>query len=291
MRKTFQRVVAEQLEKNKDIHLLLGDIGVFGFSGSMEKFPGRVLNMGIMEQSMIGFAAGIAASGGLPVVHTIAPFLVERPLEQLKIDFGYHGLPGKFISVGGSFEYSKLGATHHCPGDVEIISSIPNAEVWCPAGEQDLEKILTSELTRRSFSYIRLAEKPSTLALSHESGIAHVKNGNEGVCVAIGATLDDVLEAVAGLDIGVVSWVNPTSAVGLIRLLSQIRPKTVWIIEPFYEGGSSKALLPYISQFNIRFIGVPREFIHGYGTVEELKSKLGMDAQAIRAKVSRRGEV
>ena len=51
------------------------------------KYNERILNMSTMEQSMIGFASGLSKAGYKPIIHTIAPFLVLRALDQIKIDF------------------------------------------------------------------------------------------------------------------------------------------------------------------------------------------------------------
>ena len=46
--------------------------------------------MSTMEQTMIGFGAGLAKGGYIPIIHSITPFLVLRALEQIKIDFVYN---------------------------------------------------------------------------------------------------------------------------------------------------------------------------------------------------------
>ena len=86
----------------------------------------RYYNIGICEPSMVNLAAGFSKVGLNPVVHTIAPFLIERSYEQIKLDFGYQNLNGNFISVGNSYDYAGLGCTHHCPSDVAILSAVPN---------------------------------------------------------------------------------------------------------------------------------------------------------------------
>jgi len=97
MRKQLISTVETILEKDKNICLLLGDIGVFGFKKSFEKYSDRVINCGVLEQAMTSIASGLSISGMIPIVHSIAPFIVERNYEQLKIDFGYQNVCGNFI--------------------------------------------------------------------------------------------------------------------------------------------------------------------------------------------------
>ena len=87
MRKAFPKVTEKLMKKNKKIFCLLGDIGVFSFRDIFKNHKNRILNMSTMEQSMIGFAAGLSKIGFIPIIHTIAPFLVLRALDQIKIDF------------------------------------------------------------------------------------------------------------------------------------------------------------------------------------------------------------
>ena len=86
MRKQFTKTLKEILYSDDKTVLLLGDIGVYGFSDELKNIPNRAYNIGILEQTTIGLAAGLSKSGLVPLVHTIAPFIVERALEQIKLD-------------------------------------------------------------------------------------------------------------------------------------------------------------------------------------------------------------
>jgi len=99
MRKQFVTTIQDTMSKDDNLCLLLGDIGVFGFSKCFELYPDRTYNIGILEQSTISLASGMSKANMIPVVHTIAPFIVERAFEQLKTDFGYQNLNGNFINI------------------------------------------------------------------------------------------------------------------------------------------------------------------------------------------------
>jgi transketolase len=285
MRKVFQEVTSDLIQTHPELYLLLGDIGVFGFKDAMRRSPNRVLNLGILEQGMVGFAAGLASRGAIPIIHSITPFIIERPLEQIKLDFGYQHLPGKFISVGASYDYTMLGATHHSPADVEIFLSVPGAEVWVPASENDLKKVLQSELPKKSLSYIRLSEQGANLSNFDSNGIKKLRDGSSGVCVAIGPTVDNVLEATEGLDHSVISWTALHNVRELLQLLKTEKSRSIKIVEPFYQGGTAALFAASDSDISIRHIGIPRRFIHRYGTLAQISTFVGMDTHSLRERI------
>ena len=71
--------------------------------------PNRFFNLGICEQSIIGFASGIALEGLKPWVYTITPFLIERPFEQIKLDIDQQKSNVKLV---GFADYPSLGPSH-----------------------------------------------------------------------------------------------------------------------------------------------------------------------------------
>ena len=86
MRRKFGKIINELATKDKKIFLIVGDIGYGIFDDFRKNHPKRFINLGICEQSLIGFAAGLSLEGYKPWVYTITPFLIERPFEQIKLD-------------------------------------------------------------------------------------------------------------------------------------------------------------------------------------------------------------
>jgi len=159
MRKIFPIVVEDLMKKNKKIFCLLGDIGVFSFRNIFKNFKDRILNMSTMEQSMIGFAAGLSKAGYVPIVHTIAPFLALRALEQIKIDFVYNKLSGNIVSVGASNDYAKLGTTHHCFEDINILSNYDDINLFLPSNETEFKYLFEKFYNNNAVNYFRISEK------------------------------------------------------------------------------------------------------------------------------------
>nr|QBM01189.1 1-deoxy-D-xylulose-5-phosphate synthase [uncultured archaeon] len=109
MRKQFSKILLELAEKNPDIYLLVGDIGYQIFDEFKEKLPSRFINLGVCEQSLISFSAGMALEGLKPYVYTITPFLIERPFEQIKLDIDQQNVNVKLV---GYADYPTQGPTH-----------------------------------------------------------------------------------------------------------------------------------------------------------------------------------
>ncbi len=193
MRKEFRLIVNEVFESRKDLFLLLGDIGVFGFNDIISKNPKRAINIGILEQSMIGMVAGLSRAGFMPIVHSIAPFLVERAYEQIKLAVGYHNSNCRLVSIGASYDYINLGPTHHCPSDVAVLSTIPNLQIVVPASASDFRTLFKSSLDLKAPIYFRLSDNASKFDGPVEYGKCRLLNKTSNrseLILSVGPMLD-----------------------------------------------------------------------------------------------------
>lgn len=289
MRKQFVVSATRLLEQDPRVCLLLGDIGVFGFQEAFLRFPDRVYNVGILEQAMVSMAAGLASTGLIPIVHTIAPFLAERSLEQIKLDFGYQMLGGVFVTVGASYDYAALGCSHHCPGDVQVMTSIPGMAVMAPGSASEFDQMLAASYASGKPSYFRLSETEHGHQTNVEPGRALViRRGRAATVVVIGPMLGPVLEAVGDADVTVLYYatVAPFDGETLRDFPSSAR---VLLVEPYYRGGLAEEITAALwpQPVLLRCLGVPRRFLREYGRKHEQDQALDLVPSAISAELQR----
>ncbi len=287
IRQQFVATIESLLPQDERLTLLLGDIGVFGFRNSFAKYPERVVNIGILEQATVSFAAGLAREGLVPIFHSIAPFVVERAYEQLKTDFCYQQLGGNFVSVGASFDYASLGCTHHCPGDVGILKNLPNMQVVTPGNSAEFDTLFRSSYANGSPTYFRLSEKAHKQDVPVHFGRAAVlRQGRAATVVVVGQLLEAVLEAVEGLDVSVVYY-STVAPFDRETLAHHATPKVI-CVEPFYEGTLAHEITAalYPRAFSLTSIGVPHRFLTNYGKLAEHEAACGLDAASLRQRIS-----
>lgn len=283
MRGQFVKTVEPLLEKDKRVVLLLGDIGVFGFRKAFEQYPDRVYNIGILEQSTISLAAGLAMEGLIPIVHTIAPFLLERSLEQLKVDFCYQKLGGNFVSVGASYDYAALGCTHHCPGDVGILKNLPGMEIILPGTAGEFDLLFRQACFNGHPTYFRLSEKENSEGHDVKLGKAIVvRKGKLATIVAVGPLLKPVLEAAKSLDVTILYYTSVAPFDGDALRKNAVSSK-ILLCEPYYQGTLSGDIMNALRPrpVFIDCLGVPRNFLTNYGRREEHDEYIGLTADNI----------
>src|SRR5438105_1431807 len=130
---------------------------MFAFRAFADRFPDRLYNVGICENTLVSLGAGLSSQGFHPIVHTIAPFVTERSFEQIKLDMCYNGFGGNIISVGGSFDYAWDGATHHCYTELASLRMLPDMEVMQPGTKDEFDTLLRSQYNNGKASYLRIA--------------------------------------------------------------------------------------------------------------------------------------
>lgn len=287
MRQQLTATITDLEHSDERVITLLNDIGVWAFRHLKAEYPNRVHNLGIMEQASIGIAAGLSMVGYVPFFHTIAPFIVERGYEQLKDDFGYQKINGNFVSVGASFDYSGLGMTHYCPGDVGALMQIPNMQVILPGTAEEEDKLIKESYDNGSPTYFRLSEHSNAEAQNVAFGKAIVmKEGGHGTVIAVGTMLDKVMEATKEHDVTVLYYTT-LRPFDYETLRQKTKRKAILICEPYYYGALAGTVLDTFAgeSVQINHVGVPHEVIKTYGTVEDNEKHLHMTVVDVKDKL------
>lgn len=288
MRKQFIKSIKNILRADEKTVLMLGDIGVFGFREELKDLPERAYNIGILEQCTVGVAAGLSKMGMIPIVHTIAPFLIERSFEQIKIDFGYQKLMGNLISVGSSYDYASLGCTHHCPADIGLMLSVPSAQIIIPGTSSELSQLLNQTYNNSSLTYFRLSEyeNKEQYDVNFGKGIL-VKEGSEATVICYGNMLSETVEACSDLDVSILYYhtIYPFDS----NLLMDNFNEKIIICEPFYEGTTNHLINKTLEglKYKTLNIGVPRQFLTNYGTKKQHDENLNIDRYGIQGRIEK----
>ena len=153
MRRRFGKVINELARKDKNIILLVGDIGYSIFDDFRKEHPKRFFNLGICEQSLIGVASGFALEGLKPWVYTITPFLIERPFEQIKLDIDQQNVNVKLI---GFADYPHLGPTHSEINDKKLMSLFKNIDSFFPKNGDETERFIYQSYKKNGPNFISL---------------------------------------------------------------------------------------------------------------------------------------
>lgn len=158
-RKTFIETLTRLARTDKKIMLIVGDVGFSFMEDFKVEFPDQFLNTGVLEQSMMGIAAGLANQGFKPYVYTMKNFILLRPYEQVRNDICHANLNVKLIGVGGSEAYRFLGISHNLVGDEEevLLKNLPNINSYLkPQSEVEVYDNLIREYNRMGPAYFEI---------------------------------------------------------------------------------------------------------------------------------------
>jgi transketolase len=279
MRERFYELTRAALDEDERVAVVTAQIG----TEAIGEHP-RHFDVGIREQLMIGVAAGLALEGYRPIAHSYTPFLVERPYEMLKLDLGHNDLGAVLVSIGASYDAAHEGRTHQAPEDVALVAALPGWTVHVPGHVDELDVLLRRAFDDDARVYVRLSEEENHARVDG-GGFTLLRRGSPDapLVVAVGPTLNRVLEATADRDVGVayLATVRPfphdevRDAVGT--------GTDVVLVEPYLAGTSAPEIAVALRDrpYRLLALGVPNAELRRYGTGAEHRAAHGLDAPGI----------
>jgi transketolase len=287
LRTRFYRLVPTLLAENPRAVAVLAEVGA-GYLDPAAVTPvaDRVINVGIREQLLVGTAGGLALAGMRPIVHTFAPFLIERPFEQVKLDLGHQGVGAVLVSAGGSYDWPEGGETHFGHRDVALLDTLDGWTVHVPGHPDEAEALLRAAVTGDGRVYLRLGADANTEA--HPTGAMSVlRRGSRATVVAVGPMADRVLAATADLDVTVLyaATVRPFDEV---TLRSTLDAPAVVLVEPYLRDTSTPVVTRALSDIPHRILGlgVDQKEHRTYGSRAHHDALNGLDERGLRARIT-----
>lgn len=285
-RETFYSLVPELLRQDDRLAVVTAEIGKSQIvDATPESDRGRIINVGIREQLAISVAGGLALAGVRPLVHTFPPFLIERPYEQIKLDIDHQGVGAVLVSGLGSYGAPTAGQTHFGHRDVTLLDSLDNWTVHVPGHPAEAEILLRRAIRGDDRVYVRLDPVANSRPIPDigDGTMRVLRQGNTGTVIAVGPTADRVLAATEGRDLTVLyaATIRPFDADTLLNTLSE---PDILVVEPYQERTSVPVIGEALRHVRARIdgVGVRREELRRYGTIEDHDHAHGLDITGIR---------
>lgn len=290
--------LVELAKEDKDIYVLTSDSrGSAGLVPFAEKYPNKIIEVGIAEQNIVGIAAGMAQCGKKVMVASPACFLSMRSAEQVKVDVAYSHSNVLLLGISGGISYGALGMSHHSVQDIATMRAIPGIDIILPADRFEAAQVVEEWMNNPRPAYIRIGRNPVEDVFKEEDtgyipGKANVLlEGTDACIVATGEMVKPAFDAGKKLNgIGISTKVIDMHTLKpfdeeVIKISARQAKVIVTMEEHSIYGGLGSSVAQIVSDTNpipVKVIGVPDEPAIA-GASQEVFNYYGMTSEnAIR---------
>ena len=293
--KIFGNKLIQLAEKNNKIVAITASMkDGTGLTEFQKKFPNRFFDVGIAEQHAIGFSAGLASNGMIPVVPIYSSFY-QRAYDQVIHDVCIQNLP-VIMCVDRAGIVGADGETHQGILDLSFFNIIPNLTIMAPKNFKELEDMLEFATKLNKPVVIRYPRggegknvfKENTKIEYGKSEI--LQEGNDISILAIGKMVDRAIDVCNKLkedninaEVINIRFLKPLDKETIINSVKKTK-NCITIEDNILLGGLAsnvkELLLDNKLDVNIKTFGYPNKFIK-HGSVEDIEKKYGLDTENI----------
>lgn len=265
----------------------------------MKEMPERTFDVGIAEGHAVTFSGGMAKDGLQPFCNIYSAF-AQRAYDNIIHDVAILNLP-VVICLDRAGLVGEDGATHHGAFDMAALRPVPNITLASPMNEHELRRLMyTAQLPGKGTFVIRYPRGRGVLADWHcpleevKVGTGRkLRDGDDIAVLSVGPVGNNVVKAVGMMEndgdgISVAHYdmrfVKPLDE----NLLKEVAAKFKHVItveDGVREGGFGSAVIEWMEDNgqhpDIVRLGLPDHFVE-HGTVAQLQSIVGIDAEGIR---------
>lgn len=273
-----------------------GGTGLLAFK---ERFPERLLDVGIAEEHAVSMAGGLAKQGMIPVVALYSTFL-QRAYDMILQDVCMLGLHVIF-AVDRAGLVGEDGETHHGVFDVGFLRHGPGLKLLCPASTRELQDMMIWAIDKQNgpvaIRYPRGGNGKYQDSAWHSAtdnlvgGMVHIhRKGKDAAIAVYGSMLENAMTAAEllsemGMEVAVVRLltVSPLPLEELKNAISGIS-HTVILEECLESGGIHHALtaelLKRCGHMRIDSLNLGSGFVT-HGSVAQLYRHHGIDGKSV----------
>ncbi len=295
-RDAWVSALVDVADHDKNVVVVANDsVGSSKLGPFEERFPERLVNVGIAEQDMVGVGAGLANGGKVPFVSAAACFLTARAMEQIKVDAAYSRHHIVLVGQSPGMAYGELGPTHHSIEDLAWLRTIPGLTVIVPTDRIETDQAVRWAATAGGPVFIRVSRMgvPDLMpdGYQFEPGKAvTLRKGSDVALVATGTAVSRALEgaevlAKDGINARVIAMPTIKPLDGAAVLAAAQETAGIVTVEEALTSGLGGAVAEFLAPRRpalMRFVGVPDTFAPT-GSVEWLMGHFGIDAAGVAA--------
>lgn len=157
MKTTYGESMTQLVEQDERIYILEADLmSASGTRSIQDRYPSRLVNVGVQEANMIGIAAGMSTCGKIPFCDTFGCFATRRCYDQIAVSVCYAKQNVKIVGTDPGVGCEHNGGTHCAVEDLGIMRTLPTMSVFEPADNIQLKKALPVLANIYGPLYIRL---------------------------------------------------------------------------------------------------------------------------------------
>jgi transketolase len=121
-----------------------------------EAFPERAFDLGVAEQSLPTFAAGLALVGMIPFYNSFAVFSVARGLDMIRQSVAYNRANVKIVGHAAGQSMGYTGPSHHTLEDFSLLRAIPGLTILSPCDGCETRQMVWRMTEQAGPMYLRL---------------------------------------------------------------------------------------------------------------------------------------
>lgn len=293
---THSKCIIDWAKEHPEALVLSADLGTSCEIGEFKKvYPERYFSLGIAEQNMVSWAAGLAREGFRPFLHTFGVFLYRRVLDQLEMSVAYPNLPVTFVGFLPGI-MTPGGVSHQSINDVSVLRGIPNLTIFDVGDATEIESVLQLAEDVNGPVYIRMLRKdvPRLFPANEPMEFNKGRVLSEGTDVAIFSSSICTEEAMRatkvleekGLSIQHVhiSTIKPFTDPSVVESLKKVKYGAITMENHTVIGGLGTAVADVICEnglgTKLAKVGIKDTYTHGASKMYLMK-KYGLDAMTL----------